>query len=99
MAAEALTAKRRAACWIVLPPSTACTIRSRRSWDKGAVMINSTALAPGTLHRTPDSVQARTALVVGASAVHRSHAAIDWTGAEPNTAITYRRTRVEADPT
>jgi hypothetical protein len=46
MAAEALTAKRRAACRIVLPPSTACAIRSRRSWDKGAVMINSTALAP-----------------------------------------------------
>src|SRR3954465_6495872 len=46
MAAEALTAKRRAACRIVLPPSTACTIRSRRSWDKGAVMISSTALAP-----------------------------------------------------
>jgi hypothetical protein len=38
-------------------------------------------------------------LVVGASAVHRSHAAIDWTGAEPNTAITDRRARVEADPT
>src|SRR3954470_11594066 len=49
MAAEALTAKRRAACRIGLPPSTACTIRSRRSWDKGAVMINSTALTPSTL--------------------------------------------------
>src|SRR3954469_24847362 len=49
IAAEALTAKRRAACRIVLPPSTACTIRSRRSWDKGAVMINSTALTPSTL--------------------------------------------------
>src|SRR3954452_9846116 len=48
MAAEALTAKRRAACRIVLPPSTACTIRSRRSWDKGAVMINSITLAPDT---------------------------------------------------
>src|SRR5215204_6056306 len=47
-AAEALTAKRRAACRIVLPPSTARTIRSRRSWDKGAVIINSTALTPGT---------------------------------------------------
>jgi hypothetical protein len=46
MAAEALTAKRRAACRIGLPPSTARTIRSRRSWDKGAVMINSTALTP-----------------------------------------------------
>src|SRR3712207_1289379 len=43
MAAEALTA-----CRIVLPSSTARTIRSRRSWDKGAVMINSTALTPGT---------------------------------------------------
>ncbi len=52
MAAEALTAKRRAACRIVLPPSTACTIRSRRSWDKGAVMINSITLAPDT--RQPD---------------------------------------------
>ena len=49
MAAEALTAKRRAACRIVLPSSTARTIRSRRSWDKGAVMINSTALTPSTL--------------------------------------------------
>src|SRR3954462_3770408 len=49
MAAEALTAKRRAACRIVLPPSTTRTIRSRRSWDKGAVMINSTALTPSTL--------------------------------------------------
>ncbi len=49
MAAEALTAKRRAACRNVLPPSTARTLRSRRSWDKGAVMINSTALAPSTL--------------------------------------------------
>src|SRR3954451_19182441 len=48
MAAEALTAKRRAACRIVLPPSTARTIRSRRSWDKGAVMISSTALTPRT---------------------------------------------------
>src|SRR5215213_597205 len=47
-AAEALTAKRRAACRIVLPPSTARTIRSRRSWDKGAVMISSTALTPRT---------------------------------------------------
>src|SRR3954451_17833517 len=49
MAAEALTAKRRAACRIGLPPSTACTIRSRRSLDKGAVMINSTALTTSTL--------------------------------------------------
>ncbi len=49
MAAEALTAKRRAACRNVLPPSTARTLRSRRSWDKGAVRINSTVLAPGTL--------------------------------------------------
>jgi hypothetical protein len=48
MAAEALTAKRRAACRIVLPSSTARTIRSRRSWDKGAVMINSITLAPDT---------------------------------------------------
>ena len=63
MAADALTAKRRAACRIELPPSTARTIRSRKSWDKGAVMINSTALTPSTLGiRTPDSVQARTAL-------------------------------------
>src|SRR3954453_1072726 len=62
MAADALTAKRRAACRIELPPSTARTIRSRKSWDKGAVMINSTALTPSTLGiRTPDSVQARTA--------------------------------------
>src|SRR3954469_22000316 len=35
MAAEALTAKRRAAFRVVLPPSTTRTIRSRRSWDKG----------------------------------------------------------------
>ena len=49
MAADALTAKRRAACRIELPPSTARTIRSRTSWDKGAVMINSTALTPSTL--------------------------------------------------
>ena len=49
IAAEALTAKRRAACRIELPLSTARTIRSRRSWDKGAVMINSTALTPSTL--------------------------------------------------
>jgi hypothetical protein len=49
IAAEALTAKRRAACRIGLPPSTARTIRSRRSWDKGAVMMNSTALTPSTL--------------------------------------------------
>ena len=48
MAAEALTAKRRPACRIVLPSSTACTIRSRRSWDNGAVITNSTALAPRT---------------------------------------------------
>src|SRR6185436_136475 len=48
MAAEALTAKRRAACRIVLPSSTVRTIRSRRSWDKGAVMINSITLAPDT---------------------------------------------------
>jgi hypothetical protein len=48
IAAEALTAKRRPACRIVLPSSTACTIRSRRSWDKGAVIINSTALTPRT---------------------------------------------------
>jgi hypothetical protein len=41
-------AKRRAACRIVLPSSTARTIRSRRSWDKGAVMINPTASASGT---------------------------------------------------
>src|SRR5215217_7620965 len=52
MAAEALTAKRRAACRIVLPSSTVRTIRSRRSWDKGAVMINSITLAPDT--RQPD---------------------------------------------
>src|SRR3954466_841067 len=59
MAADALTAKRRAACRIELPPSTARTIRSRKSWDKGAVMINSTALTPSTLGiRTLDSVQA-----------------------------------------
>src|SRR4051812_22029242 len=63
MAAEALTAKRRAACRIVLPPSTTRTIRSRRSWDKGAVMINSTALTPSTLRiRSFDSVQGQTAL-------------------------------------
>src|SRR5215210_2870229 len=49
MAAEALTAKRRAACRIELPLSTARTIRSRRSRDNGAVMVNSAALAPGTL--------------------------------------------------
>jgi hypothetical protein len=49
IAAEALTAKRRPACRIVLPSSTACTIRSRRSWDKGAVMVSSKALTPGTL--------------------------------------------------
>src|SRR4051794_28784275 len=48
MAAEALTAKRRAACRMVLPSSTTRTIRSRRSWDKGAVMINSITLAPDT---------------------------------------------------
>src|SRR5215213_6359083 len=48
IAAEALTAKRRPACRIVLPSSTACTIRSRRPWDKGAVIINSTALTPRT---------------------------------------------------
>jgi hypothetical protein len=48
MAAEALTAKRPAACRIGLPSSTARTIRSRRSWDKGAVMINSITLAPDT---------------------------------------------------
>src|SRR4051794_11295036 len=48
MAADALTAKRRAACRIELPPSTARTIRSRKSWDKGAVMINSITLAPDT---------------------------------------------------
>jgi hypothetical protein len=65
MAAEALTAKRRAACRIGLPPSTARTIRSRRSWDKGAVMINSTALTPSALEiRTLDSVQDRTALML-----------------------------------
>src|SRR3954452_9777171 len=52
MAAEALTAKRRAACRIVLPSSTVRTIRSWRSWDKGAVMINSITLAPDT--RQPD---------------------------------------------
>jgi hypothetical protein len=63
MAAEALTAKRRAACCIVLPPLAARTIRSRRSWDKGAVMMNSTALTPQHPGiRTLDSVQARTAL-------------------------------------
>jgi hypothetical protein len=49
MAADALTAKRRAACRIELPLSTARTIRSRRSRDNGAVMVNSAALAPGTL--------------------------------------------------
>jgi len=49
MAADALTAKRRAACRIELPLSTARTIRLRRSWDKGAVMMNSTALTPSTL--------------------------------------------------
>ena len=49
IAAEALTAKRRAACRIELPLSTARTIRSRRSRDNGAVMVNSAALAPGTL--------------------------------------------------
>src|SRR3954469_3800156 len=48
MAAEALTAKRRAACRIVLPPPAGRTIRSRRSWDKGAVMISSTAFTPRT---------------------------------------------------
>ncbi len=49
MAAEALTAKRRAACRMELPLSTARTIRSRRSRDNGAVLVNSAALAPGTL--------------------------------------------------
>src|SRR5215212_2977336 len=56
MAAEALTAKRRAACRIVLPPSTARTSRSRRSWDKGAVIMSLTAHAPSSLeseHLTP----------------------------------------------
>jgi hypothetical protein len=46
MAAEALTATRRAACRIELPLSTARTSRSRRSRDNGAVMVNSAALAP-----------------------------------------------------
>ena len=73
IAAEALTSKRRPACRIELPPSTACTIRRRRSWDKGAVMINSiTLLAPDT--RESDLLEIpcrpRTALAL-ASAVLR----------------------------
>src|SRR3954451_16211421 len=59
MAAEALTAKRRAACRIGLPPSTACTIRSRRSWDKGAVMTSSTALVLVRRARAEGSLQPR----------------------------------------
>jgi len=38
IAADALTAKRRAAARIELPASTAATIRSRRSNDIGAGM-------------------------------------------------------------
>src|SRR5215203_3908273 len=56
MAADALTAKRPAACRIVLPPSTARTSRSRRSWDKGAVIMSLAAHAPSSLeseHLTP----------------------------------------------
>jgi hypothetical protein len=37
-AADGLTSKRSAACRIVLPFSTARTIRPRRSWDNGAGM-------------------------------------------------------------
>src|SRR4029078_2305917 len=48
MAAEALTAKRRAGYRMVPQSSPTRTIRSRRSWDKGAVMINSITLAPDT---------------------------------------------------
>lgn len=48
-AADGLTAKRSAACRIELPCATARTIRSRRSRDKGAVMVRSNALTPSTL--------------------------------------------------
>src|SRR5918997_1634474 len=52
-----------AACRIELPPSTARTIRSRRSWDNGAVMARLHAHAPQHLGiRTSDSVQSQTAL-------------------------------------
>src|SRR4051812_44262125 len=48
VAAEALTSKRSAACRAELPVSTARTIRRRRSWDNGAVIVSLTAHAPVT---------------------------------------------------
>lgn len=66
IAAEALTAKRSAAARAELPASTEWTIRSRRSCDNGAVMPGLSQRQPPTPGiRTPDSVQARTALGPG----------------------------------
>jgi hypothetical protein len=48
-AADGLTSNRKTACRIDAPPSTARTIRSRRSRDNGAVMVSSNALTPSTL--------------------------------------------------
>ena len=54
IAAEALTSKRRAASRIELPPSTARTIRSRKSIDIGAGIPNPPATQPiVSNHRYP----------------------------------------------
>jgi hypothetical protein len=47
--AEGLTAEGAAACRIELPCSTACTIRSRRSRDRGTVVVSSNPLTPSIL--------------------------------------------------
>ena len=52
IAADGLTSKRKAACRIELPPSTARTIRSRRSWDKGAGIIASRLILTPFLNQT-----------------------------------------------
>jgi hypothetical protein len=65
-AADALTSKRCAAARAEVPASTHRTIRPRRSWDNGAVIVSSIARNyPDTFEsHLPDSVQTRTALVL-----------------------------------
>jgi hypothetical protein len=49
MTADGLTSNRSAAWRLELPASTARTIRWRKSWDRGAVIVGSIAPTPVTL--------------------------------------------------
>src|SRR3954451_4838284 len=64
IAADALTSKRCAADRAEVPAATHRTIRPRRSWDNGVVIVSSIAPNRPDSYKshTPDPVQPRTAL-------------------------------------